>query len=129
MSGELTPDQEAMARVESDLQTWWLDDAEDAARQTIVKMLEYGSGDLVSLGQHIRRMSDRAPLHPVESMELGCLVYILGKVERAVEAVAAGRPIKDDTWFDLEVYAKMARAARAGKWKIAAHMEGDSNAT
>lgn len=106
--------------VEDDaLIVWWLDDAEDMARRTIAKMIEYGSGDLVSLGQHLCRMADR-PLSEsdVHSMELGCLMYLLGKIERAVEAVKADRPIKDDTWFDIEVYAKMARAARSGAWKI-----------
>jgi len=100
------------------LRQWWVDDAYDEADQTIAKMEEYGSGDLVALGQTIQRLAGRGPLPPVEAMQLGCLVYLCGKVERAIEAAKAGRPIKPDTLFDIGVYAKMARAAAAGKWVV-----------
>lgn len=104
--------------LDSALRRWWTDTAFDEADRTIAKMTEYGSGDLVALGQTMRRMANRAPMEPVQAMELGCLMYLLGKIERAVEAVAADRPIKDDTWFDMHVYAKMAEAARAGVWQV-----------
>lgn len=99
--------------------TWWVDRAFDEAHQTIAKMEEYGSGDLVALGQNLRRMAGLPRLDdPVQAMELGCLVYMLGKVERAIEAVKAGRTVKDDTLFDVAVYAKMVLAARAGVWEV-----------
>lgn len=105
---------------DSPLRRWWIDDAHDQADRTIAKMEEYGSGDLVALGQTMRRLANRPPFEDLtRAMELGCLMYLLGKIERAVEAVAADREVKDDTWFDAEVYTKMARAARAGKWEIA----------
>jgi len=103
---------------DSPLRQWWTDSAFDEADQTIAKMEEYGSGDLVALGQTLRRMAGRPALPPVEAMQLGCLIYMLGKIERAVEAVRDDRLIKEDTWFDLGVYAKMARAAQAGAWPI-----------
>jgi len=103
---------------QADLRLWWVETAKEEAELTVAKMEEYGSGDLVALGQSMRRMAGRRPLDAVAAMELGCLMYLLGKVERAIESVAADRPIKDDTWFDAQVYAKMARAARAGVWKV-----------
>jgi hypothetical protein len=104
---------------EDPLVRWWTDHAEDEAAQTVAKMVEYGSGDLVALGQNLRRMSGRPPLgNPEQAMELGCLMYLLGKVERAIEATRQDRQVKDDTWFDIAVYAKMVLAARAGAWEI-----------
>lgn len=101
-----------------ELHRWWTDSAWDEAEQTIAKMQEYGSGDLVALGQLIRRLSHLDPLPAVEAMQLGCLMYLAGKLERAVEAVRNGRPVSADTWFDIRVYAKMADAAACGVWQI-----------
>jgi hypothetical protein len=104
---------------DSRLRQWWTDSAFDEADRTIAKKERYGSLDLVELGQALRRMSARPRLDdPCEAMELGCLMYLLGKIERAIENVARGNPIDSDHWFDIHVYAKMAQAARAGVWEI-----------
>ena len=101
------------------LSSWWIDHAIDEARRTCAKMAEYGSSDLVALGRTYAHMAGIPAPAAVEAMEIGCLIYLLGKVNRAVESVRQHRPILLDTWFDTAVYAKMAQAARAGAWEVA----------
>lgn len=100
------------------LEAWWIDHAWDEAHHTVEKMVRYGSRDLVVLGNTIRQMSDRPTLPALQAMELGCLIYLQGKIGRAVENIRQGREIDPDTWFDAAVYAKMAQAARAGAWPV-----------
>lgn len=105
-------------RAKINLRAWWRQHAEQTAAQTIDKMVEYGSGDLVALGQTVRRMANRPPVDTAQAMEIGCLFYLLGKVERAISAVTDDRRASDDTWLDIEVYATMVQAARAGAWLL-----------
>lgn len=110
-----------------ELTRWWLEDSAALAAATVEKMAEYGSGDLVQLGQHLRRLAGRPIYADLDrAMQLGCLMYLIGKLERAVEACSEDRDVKDDTWLDIEVYAKMARANRAGVWKVPAGLRGES---
>lgn len=99
------------------LERWWYDHAELEATQTIAKMVEYGSGDLTAIGHKMAQMTKRPPLSDDEAFELGCLFYLIGKVERAISAVERGDRASDDTWFDIAVYAKMVQAKRRGAWK------------
>lgn len=104
---------------DSPLRRWWTDQSFDEADRTIAKMEEYGSLDLVHIGHGIWDMTGRSiTLTDAHAMELGCLFYVFGKVQRAMSAVKADRPILDDTWFDMHIYAKMAQAARAGVWPL-----------
>lgn len=104
---------------DSPLRRWWCDAAFDEADRTITKMEEYGSMDLVHIGRMLWDVMGRtSPLSDVAAMEVGCLFYIYGKIQRAVSALKNDKPIKDDTWFDTQIYAKMAQAARAGVWPL-----------
>lgn len=104
---------------DSPLRRWWTDQAFDEADRTISKMEEYGSMDLVHIGHAMWDVMGRTTkLSDVAAMELGCLFYVYGKVQRAMSAVKVDRPILDDTWFDMHIYAKMAQAARAGVWPL-----------
>ena len=98
------------------LEQWWIDHARTEASATIAKMCEYGSGDLVAVGQQVRQLADRKPMVDADAMELGCLFYLIGKMERAISAHKRGDLPSDDTWFDIAVYAKMVLAKRAGVW-------------
>lgn len=104
---------------DSPLRQWWTDTAMDEAERTIAKMEEYGSLDLVHIGRAIWDMCGRTSrLTDAAAMELGVLFYLYGKIQRAMSAAKADRPVSDDTWFDMHVYAKMAEAARAGVWPL-----------
>lgn len=98
------------------LQDWWREHAKTEAEQTVAKMIEYGSADLVAIGHKMAQMTERK-LTDNEAFELGCLFYLIGKVERAISAVERGARASDDTWFDIAIYAKMVQAKRAGAWK------------
>lgn len=102
------------------LTEWWLGHAAMEVEQTVAKMEEYGSGDLVEVGRQMAKMcdSDRTVLSPVDAMELGIAFYVLGKVARITSAIERGDRPSNDTWFDLSVYAKMVLAARAGAWEV-----------
>lgn len=100
------------------LSAWWLHHAGQEAVQTVEKMAEYGSGDLVEIGRQMAKMAGRPVPGPAAAMELGCLFYLLGKIARVTSAVERGDRASDDTWFDIAVYAKMVQAARAGAWAL-----------
>jgi hypothetical protein len=102
----------------SELRKWWLAHAATEADATIAKMNEYGSGDLVAVGESVMRLAGRPiPTDKSVAMEIGCLFYLIGKLERAVSAHKRGDLPSDDTWFDLAVYAKMVQAKRSNAWK------------
>ena len=108
-----------MARVtaeskDSPLEQWWMADARQQLDATVAKMAEYGAGDLDAIGHTLGNMVTNPP--PVSFTELGIYFYIVGKLARITDALQHGRAPSDDTWFDLEVYTKMVRAIRAGKW-------------
>lgn len=97
------------------LLVWWKRQAGETALATAKKCAEYGSHDLYGIGHAVARMTNRE-ISNDEAFELGCLFYVLGKIERAVSAAQRGERASDDTWFDLSVYATMVRAHRAGVW-------------
>lgn len=94
---------------------WWTRNAETTARATAAKCAEYGSHDLYAIGHNVARMNRRTVTN-AEAFEIGCLFYVLGKIERALSATQRGEQASDDTWFDLSVYATMVQAHRAGVW-------------
>lgn len=100
----------------SPLQDWWMDHAMFESEQTVAKMQEYGSKDLIAVGQQVAALANRPPLSEVAAFEIGCLFYLIGKMERAVSAIQRGDTASDDTWFDIAVYAKMVQAKRSGCW-------------
>jgi hypothetical protein len=99
------------------LADWWKDHAADEAEKTVSKMLEYGSGDLIAIGHSVTKLADRPVVTDDEAFEIGCLFYLIGKMERVISAVSHSYNASDDTWFDIAVYAKMVQARRAGAWK------------
>lgn len=94
---------------------WWTQRAEQTAQATAAKCAEYGSHDLYAIGHNVARMN-RREVSNAEAFEIGCLFYVLGKIERALSATQRGETASDDTWFDLAVYATMVQAHRAGVW-------------
>jgi len=94
---------------------WWADNATATATATAAKCAEYGSQDLYGIGANVGRLAGRE-LDRAAQFEIGCLFYVLGKIERAMSAVQRGETASDDTWFDLHVYANMVLAHRAGVW-------------
>lgn len=94
---------------------WWTNQAEQTAEATATKCAEYGSQDLYGIGENVARLAGREITRDA-AFELGCLFYVLGKIERAMSAVQRGETASDDTWFDLHVYSNMVLAHRAGVW-------------
>lgn len=94
---------------------WWTQQAEATAEATADKCAEYGSHDLYGIGHQVAKLAGREVSNS-EAFELGCLFYVLGKIERAMSAAQRGDHASDDTWFDLSVYAMMVQAHRAGVW-------------
>jgi hypothetical protein len=94
---------------------WWTRNAETTATATAAKCAEYGSHDLYGIGHNVAKMNSTT-VTDAAAFELGCLFYVLGKIERVVSAAQRGETASDDTWFDLSVYATMVQAHRAGVW-------------
>ena len=117
-SPDINKDQRRATEIPSPmaLYDWWIDAAKDEAEQTIKKMLEYGSGDLVAVGRQVISLAGRPPVSDSVAMETGCLFYLIGKMERAISAHRRGSTPSDDTWFDIAVYSKMVLAKRNGIW-------------
>ena len=96
---------------------WWVDlSAEDAADAT-AKLNEYGSQDLVSIGQDLSLMMGWQTT-PEVAAELGAAFYLRGKVARMVEAYRGKFVPSDDTIKDVVAYGMMIRRIReVGGWK------------
>ena len=94
---------------------WWTQHNEQIAEQTADKCAEYGSHDLYGIGHNIAKITN-TKLSNAQAFELGCLFYLVGKVERAMSAAQRGDTASDDTWLDIAVYAQMVQAHRAGVW-------------
>lgn len=95
--------------------TWWTTQARHTAIATARKCAEYGSEDLFGIGHDLADLAGDQ-VDDETAFELGCLFYIIGKLERAKSAAKNGRPASDDTWLDLAVYSTMILAKRAGVW-------------
>lgn len=104
----------------ADLLNWWTRLAERDARTTVPKAVEYGSADLIEIGRAMARATGRTDLTDAQAAELGIYFYVVGKLGRWTAAVEDGRPVSDDTLFDISVYITMVRRIRAtGGWPYA----------
>ena len=99
-----------------DLVSWWAAVAADDVGPAAVKAKEYGSFDLLIIGRTLREAMDIGP-DVVSDEEIGISFYLLGKISRAVSAIASGQRPSDDTWHDITVFSMMARRVReTGTW-------------
>ncbi len=97
-----------------ELLRWWSDVSLDDAQAAHVKAQEYGGSDLQVMGAALELAFGLAPGSGTEAV---CQFYLLGKVARALDALAAGKTPSDDTLHDETVYAMMARRIRkVGGW-------------
>lgn len=105
----------------ADLLSWWSRMAERDARTTVPKAVEYGSADLIEIGRAMARATGRRDhLTDAQASELGVYFYLVGKLGRWTAAVEEGRPVSDDTLFDISVYVTMVRRIRdTGGWPYA----------
>lgn len=101
---------------EEELAEWWRDQAEAEIEQTVAKAVEYGSTDLVDIGQSLARVAGRE-IDDQEAAEWGIFFYLEGKLSRWRSAITDGREVSNDTLLDIGVYARMAQRIReAGSW-------------
>jgi hypothetical protein len=89
----------------------------DANAPTIAaKAEEYGTNSLVEMGRIFARGQGRE-IEEREAVEIGCFLYVYGKVQRVADAMLKGKTPSFDTWSDTLVYASMAMFAReTGRW-------------
>lgn len=101
-----------------DLRKWWEDHARQEIDQALPKARQYGSNSLAQVGRTLARLRGNPdPVTEAEALELGCLFYAVGKLERWVDAAIRGEECGEDTLQDLAVYAKMAmRIRQSGTW-------------
>lgn len=100
---------------------WAMSTLEDDLNRTLPKIAEYGNGneydDLAMFGDMVNALTQGKMLDPQARKEAGAMVYIGGKVARAISSYAAGQVPSDDTWFDIFIYAMMGRKLReTGTW-------------
>lgn len=99
------------------LEQWWMKTAEADLASVLPKMQEYGSYDLVAVGEMLAHVTSWDDVTDEQKTELGCWFYLLGKVARAFDAVRQHRLPSDDTAYDIYVYAQMVRRIREhGSW-------------
>lgn len=108
-------------RQAQELETWWVEQARAEFEPTIAKAVDYGSRDLVEIGQDLILggyggdgfdASDEALC-----AEIGIWFYLRGKMARAMEAYRQGRKPSDDTMLDIGVYTRMIQRVRdTGGW-------------
>jgi hypothetical protein len=105
-----------MGMTNDDLAGWWAGVSADDVGPASIKAKEYGSQDLIIIGRTLRVMIGVSE-ELVSDEEIGIIFYTLGKVARAVSAVASGHAPSDDTWHDITVYSMMVRRIReVGQW-------------
>lgn len=102
--------------LEQQLTAWWLDLAETEVKRVVPKAVEYGSGDLLAIGEDLARLS-RLDLTDAQKVELGIVFYTRGKMARIQSGIESGGWPSDDSWHDLGVYARMVQRVRStGRW-------------
>lgn len=104
----------------NELTEWWQRAAQDEINRTVPKAVEYGgqgaAQDLIWIGREMADTLGRE-VSDTEATELGIYFYLLGKLARWKAAVQEGRPVSDDTLFDMGVYLRMAvRNRDVGGW-------------
>lgn len=91
---------------------WWMRTAEVDLAEFLPKLQEYGAHDLEEHGRIVALFAEHSDLDYNSWGELGCIIYLHGKLARALEAYQHGRLPSNDTLKDIAVYAQMARAYR-----------------
>jgi hypothetical protein len=100
----------------AELADWWRSTAENEIKQTVDKAIEYGSTDLIDIGQAIARVAGRE-IPDSEAAEWGVFFYLEGKLSRWRSAITRGDLPSFDTLLDIGVYARMAQRIRQeGSW-------------
>lgn len=108
----------APVREPDPLDIWWQETSEADLAKCLPKLHEYGSYDLIAVGDMIAHVAGWSDATDAEKAELGCWFYELGKVSRAFDAIKQHRLPSDDTVLDVSIYAMMIRRIRnAGGWK------------
>lgn len=100
------------AREEPTFRDWWVDWVEEAAPTIQRKAEEYGSNSLAEMGRMFARAQGRGQIEDHEALEIGCMVYAKGKIERVLDAMLKGGLPSADTWGDTMIYAAMASYIR-----------------
>ncbi len=85
---------------------WWGKLVQTEAPTIGAKAKEYGSNSLAAMGRLYARGQGRE-VEPAEALELGCYVYMYGKVQRVADAMINGKLPSMDTVLDTMVYAAM----------------------
>jgi len=109
-------------KAEPNTELWWRQTAQTDYEKTIPKMHEYGgaqggSSDLRTMGYALAELAGLHDAPEPVKLELACWFYALGKISRLISDYKQGKQGKPDTWFDLSVYAMMARRIQeTGEW-------------
>lgn len=98
-----------------DFHGWWSALVDESAPTIQRKAAEYGSNSLAEMGRMFARAQGRAPIDDHEALEIGCMVYAKGKIERVLDAMLKGSLPSTDTWLDTMIYAAMAQFIRQHK--------------
>lgn len=98
------------------LARWWRDHAEAEIDMVVAKAIEYGARDLKVMGHELAAMAGRE-IDDEEAAELGCAMYLAGKMARVTAAIAEGRRPSTDTYLDIGIYTRMVQRIReVGAW-------------
>lgn len=101
----------------AELAAWWEERVRIEIEEVVPKAIEYGANSMIEVGRSMARLAGRSNITDGEAIELACLFYIKGKLGRWLDAAVAGRPVGDDTVYDIGIYIKMAQRARdVGSW-------------
>lgn len=99
------------------LMQWWMETAERDCEAATAKLGEYGSFDLLVVGQMLAHMAGWDDATDAQLTELGTWFYLCGKIARGYDAVREHRLPSDDTVHDIKVYATMIERIRQhGSW-------------
>lgn len=100
-----------------DFAAWAHGWVEDNAPAIAAKAREYGSNSLAAEGRLFARACGRDSIPYAEAIEIGCMVYAYGKIERVIDAMLRGELPRIDSWHDPAVYSMMAMFTRSkGTW-------------
>lgn len=106
------------------LARWWIVTATGDLSAVVPKAIQYGGADLEVMAKAMEALIpakrketlDRDSLRRL-AMDMAIGFYALGKVARLFGAYEQGELPSEDTWFDLGIYAMIARRVREeGAW-------------
>jgi hypothetical protein len=99
-------------------QQWWRTLTETDIAKTAPKAKEYSAVDLAIMGDVLRKWTIGGADQPDRiGQEMAVMLYLLGKVARAIGAYQEGHVPSDDTLDDIRIYAVMLKRIRdKGAW-------------